>query len=101
MGNTLHYIIRMCAYVYARKEKGIVLTEMKRFSSTYSAFKKNASAFDIKRKGVSLQTQGRFSSNASAFWMERKGVFFTNKNKRKYYTEKGIKKGVPLNSNLC
>ncbi|WP_304311142.1 hypothetical protein, partial [Phocaeicola plebeius] len=59
------------------------------------------STFDIKRKCVSLQTQGRFSSNASAFGMERKGVFFTNKNKRKYYTEKGIKKGVPLNSNLC
>ena len=91
----------MYAYVCARKEKGIVLTEMKGFSSTYSAFKKNASAFDLKRKGVSLQTQGRFSSNASAFGMERKGVFFTNKNKRKYYTEKGIKKGVPLNSNLC
>ena len=74
---------------------------MKRFSGTYSAFKKNARTFDIKRKGVSLQMQGRFSSNASAFGMERKGVFFTNKNKRKYYTEKGIKKGVPLNSNLC
>ena len=70
----------------------IILTETKRFSSTYSAFKKNASTFDIKRKDVSLQTQGRFSSNASAFWMERKGVFFTNKNKMKYYTEKGIKK---------
>ena len=69
----------MYAYVCARKEKGIVLTEMKGFSGTYSAFKKNASAFDLKRKGV----------------------FFTNKNKRKYYTEKGIKKGVPLNSNLC
>ena len=50
---------------------------------------------------LTLQTQGRFSSNASAFGMERKGVFFTNKNKRKYYTEIGIKKGVPLYSNLC
>ena len=80
MGNTLHYIIRMCAYVYARKEKGIVLTEMKGFSGTHSAFKKNASAFDLKRKGVSLQTQGRFSSNASAFGMERKGVFSGMKN---------------------
>ena len=68
-------IIRAGAYVCARKEKGIVLTEMKGFSSTYSAFKKNASAFDLKRKGVSLQTQGRFSSNASAFGMERKDVF--------------------------
>ena len=74
----------MRARTYARKEKGIVLTEMKGFSGTYSAFKKNASAFDIKRKGVSLQTQGRLILNASAFWMERKDVFFTNKNKRKY-----------------
>ena len=92
----------MRARTYARvKEKGIILTEMKGFSSTYSDFKKNASAFDIKRKDVSLQTQGRLILNASAFWMERKGVFFTKKNKRKYYTGKGIKKGVPLNSNLC
>ena len=53
---------------------------MKGFSGTYSAFKKNASAFDLKRKGVSLQTQGRFSSNASAFGMERKGVFSGMKN---------------------
>ena len=59
----------------------MVLTEMKGFSGTYSAFKKNASTFDIKRKGVSLQTQGRFSSNASAFWMERKGVFSRTKTK--------------------
>ena len=43
--------------------------------------KKNASAFDLKRKGVSLQTQGRFSSNASAFGMERKGVFLRTKTK--------------------
>ena len=77
----------MCAYVYARKEKGIVLTEMKRFSGTYSAFKKNASTFDIKRKGVSLQMQGRFSSNASAFWMERKGIFSRTKTKG-YITRK-------------
>ena len=70
----------MCAYVCARKEKGMVLTEMKGFSSTYSAFKKNASEFDLKRKGVSLQTQGRFSSNASAFWMERTYVFSGMKN---------------------
>ena len=88
MWNLLHYIIRMCAYVYARKEKGIVLTEMKRFSGTYSAFKKNARTFDIKRKDALIQTQGRLILNASAFWMERKGVFFTNKNKRKYYTER-------------
>ena len=101
MWNTLHYIIRACAYVYARKEKGIILTEMKGFSSTYSAFKKNASAFDIKRKCVSLQTQGRFSSNASAFGMERKGVFFHEQKQKEISHEKGHKKGVPLNSNLC
>ena len=71
----------MCAYAYARKEKRIILTETKGFSSTYSAFKKNASAFDLKRKGVSIQTQGRFSSNASAFGMERKGVFSRTKTK--------------------
>ena len=87
MWNPLHYIIRACTYVCARKEKGIVLTEMKGFSSTYSAFKKNASAFDLKRKGVSLQTQGRFSSNASAFGMERKGVFF-HEQKQKEITRK-------------
>ncbi|WP_304325532.1 hypothetical protein, partial [Phocaeicola plebeius] len=62
--------------------------------SPEKAFKKNASTFDIKCKCVSLQTQVRFGWNARAF-------FFTNKNKRKYYTEMGIKKGVPLNSNLC
>lgn len=56
------------------------------------SLQKNTRTFDIKRKGVSIQTQGRFSSNASAFGMERKGVFFTNKNKRKYHTEKGHKK---------
>ena len=81
----------MCAYVCARKEKGIVLTETKGFPGTYSAFKKNASAFDLKRKGVSLQTQGRFSSNASAFGMERKGVFFMNK-KKEILHGKGHKK---------
>ena len=43
--------------------------------------RENASAFDIKRPCVSLQTQGRFSSNASAFWMERKGVFLRTKTK--------------------
>jgi hypothetical protein len=57
----------------------MVLTEMKGFSGTFT-HQKNASAFDIKRKCVSLQTQGRFSSNASAFWMERKGVFSGMKN---------------------
>ena len=82
----------MCAYVYARKEKGIVLTEMKRFSGTYSAFKKNASTFDIKRKCVSLQTQGRFGSNASAFGTERKGVFFHEQKQKEISHEKGHKK---------
>ena len=71
----------MCAYAYARKEKRIILTEMKGFPGTYSDFKKNASAFDIKRKCVLDGTQGRFSSNASAFWMERKGVFLRTKTK--------------------
>ena len=79
---------RTCTRV---RKKGMVLTEMKGFSGTFT-HQKNASAFDLKRKGVSLQTQGRFGWNARAFWMERKGVFFTNKNKRKYYTEMGIKK---------
>ena len=45
------------------------------------SLQKNARAFDIKRKGVSIQTQGRFSSNASAFGMERKGVFSRTKTK--------------------
>ena len=72
----------MRARTYARvRKKGMVLTEMKGFSGTYSAFKKNASTFDLKHKCVSLQTQGRFSSNASAFWMERKGVFLRTKTK--------------------
>ena len=44
------------------------------------SLQKNASTFDIKRKCVSLQTQGRFSSNASAFWMERTYVFSGMKN---------------------
>ena len=88
-------------YVYARKGKRDCSNGNEEIFRHIFSLQKNASTFDIKRKCVSLQTQGRFSSNASAFGMERKGVFFTNKNKRKYYTEKGIKKGVPLNSNLC
>ena len=68
---------RTCTRV---RKKGMVLTEMKGFSGTFT-HQKNASAFDIKRKCVSLQTQGRFSSNASAFWMERKGVFLRTKTK--------------------
>ena len=81
MGNNLHYIIRAGAYAYARKEKRIILTETKGFSGTHSVLKKNARTFDIKRKCVSLQTQGRFSSNASAFWMERTCVFPRTKTK--------------------
>ena len=73
-------MIRAYAYACACKEKGIVLTEMKGFSGTFT-HQKNASAFDLKRKGVSLQTQGRFSSNASAFWMERTCVFPRTKTK--------------------
>ncbi|WP_287650244.1 hypothetical protein, partial [Blautia sp.] len=45
------------------RKKGMVLTEMKGFS---------ASAFDIKRKCVSLQTQVRFGWNARAFFYEQK-----------------------------
>ena len=53
---------------------------MKGFSGTFT-HQKNASAFDLKRKGVSLQTQGRFSSNARAFWMERTCVSHEQKQK--------------------
>ena len=49
-------------------------------TDNYFQYTSNASTFDIKRKCVSLQTQGRFSSNARAFWMERKGVFSDMKN---------------------
>ena len=81
MWNNLHYIIRAGAYVYARKGKrdgsngneGI-------FQHTFS-LQKNARAFDLKRKCVSIQTQGRFSSNASAFGVERKGIFSRTKTK--------------------
>ena len=51
----------------------MVLTEMKGFSGTFT-HQKNASAFDIKRKCVSLQTQGRFTSNARTFQFKRKDV---------------------------
>ena len=60
---------RTCTRV---REKGMVLTEMKGFSGTYSAFKKNASAFDLKRKGVSVQTLVRLGWNARAFFHEQK-----------------------------
>ena len=56
------------------------------------SLQKNASTFDIKRKCVSLQTQGRFSSNASAFWMERKGVFFYEQKQKEILHGKGHKK---------
>ena len=73
------------------RKKGMVLTEMKGFSGTFT-HQKNASAFDIKRKCVSLQTQGRFSSNASAFWMERKGVFFYEQKQKEILHGNGHKK---------
>ena len=82
----------MCAYACACKEKRIVLTETKGFSGTHSVLKKNARTFDIKRKCVSLQTQGRFSSNASAFWMERKGVFFHEQKQKEILNGNGHKK---------
>ena len=58
------------------RKKRIILTNGNEgiFQHIFS-LQKNASAFDLKHKGVSLQTQGRFSSNASAFGMERKDVF--------------------------
>ena len=64
------------------RKKRIILTNGNEgiFQHIFS-LQKNASAFDLKHKGVSLQTQGRFSSNASAFWMERKGVFSRTKTK--------------------
>jgi len=49
-------------------------------TDNYFQYTSNASAFDLKHKGVSLQTQGRFSSNARAFWMERTYVFSGMKN---------------------
>ena len=61
---------RTCTRV---RKKGMVLTEMKGFSGTFT-HQKNASAFDIKRKCVSLQTQGRFTSNARTFHFKRKDV---------------------------
>ena len=76
---------RTCTRV---RNKVMVLTEMKGFSGTFT-HQKNASAFDLKRKGVSLQTQGRFSSNASAFWMERKSIFFYEQNQNEILNGKG------------
>ena len=74
MWNNLHYIIRACAYVYARKEKGIILTETKGFSSTHSVFKKTQGhfAFQFKRKDVLVQTLVRLGWNARAFFHEQK-----------------------------
>ena len=59
---------RTCTRV---RKKGMVLTEMKGFSGTFT-HQKNASAFDIKRKDVSVQTQVRFGWNARAFFYEQK-----------------------------
>ena len=59
---------RTCARI---KEKGIVLTEMKGFSGTFT-HQKNASAFDLKRKDVLVQTQVRFEWNARAFFLRTK-----------------------------
>ena len=80
MWNVLHYIIRAGAYVYARKGKRDGSNGNEGIFRHIFSLQKNASAFDLKRKGVSLQTQGRFSSNASAFWMERKGVLKCTEN---------------------
>ena len=59
---------RTCTRV---RKKGMVLTEMKGFSGTFT-HQKNASAFDLKRKDVLVQTQGRFGWNALAFSHEQK-----------------------------
>ena len=67
MGNPLHYIIRAIAYVCARKEKGIVLTEMKGFSGTYSAFKKNASAFDLTEHGIRQTEHDSYTDKEELF----------------------------------
>ena len=70
-----------CVHVRMRvRKKGLFNGNEGIFQHIFS-LQKNASAFDLKRKGVSLQTQGRFSSNASAFRMERKGVFSRTKTK--------------------
>ena len=61
------------------------------FQHTFS-LQKNASAFDLKRKCVSIQTQGRFSSNARAFGMERKGVFFHEQKQKEILHGNGHKK---------
>ncbi|WP_337788256.1 hypothetical protein, partial [Phocaeicola plebeius] len=61
-------------------------------TDNYFQYTSNASAFDLKHKGVSLQTQGRFSSNASAFGMERKGVFFHEQKQKEVLHGKGHKK---------
>ena len=58
-------------YACACKEKGIVLTEMKGFSGTFT-HQKNARAFHFKRKDVLVQTQVRFGWNALAFSHEQK-----------------------------
>ena len=58
--NPLHYIIRMYAYVCARKEKGIVLTET-------SGIFRHIFSLQKKRKCIWFKTQGRFTSNARTF----------------------------------
>ena len=89
----------MCAYACACKEKRIILTETKGFSGTHSVLKKNARTFDIKRKCVSLQTQGRFSSNARTFQFKRKcvldgtqGRFFHEQKQKEILNGNGHKK---------
>ena len=46
----------------------------------------NAKAFEVRRTYVLVEMSLRFNTNAKAFWGRE---------------NKGIKKGVPLNSNLC
>ena len=74
MWNTLHYIIRAGAYVCARRHRRITTDGKHLIHPGRSArsLQKNASTFDIKRKGVSLQTQVRFGWNARAFFSRTK-----------------------------
>ena len=76
---------RTCTRV---RKKGMVLTEMKGFSGTFT-HQKNASAFDIKRKCVSLQTQVRFGWNARAFFYEQnqKEILHGNGHKKRSSAE--------------
>ncbi|WP_220445568.1 hypothetical protein, partial [Phocaeicola plebeius] len=46
-------------------------------TDNYFQYTSNASAFEVKRKYILLQTHLRFNQNVLAFSLKRKGVFFT------------------------